>query len=173
LHKQRKVTRSEGAKAFAFAFAFSIAAAFNSKSNARAAEQAPLYKVATPATTSMDPRMISDYQPSGCCEALRPLKGAFAGMTVERWRGSRWVPAYAGTTRDGSRQRDGSRESNGAAKSDASTSFATKCVDPNADSLRHPHPPPRPPILIPTPHAPPHAALQLAKIVIGSNVYSM
>jgi hypothetical protein len=45
LHKQRKVTRSEGAKAFAFAFAFSIAAAFNSKSNARAAEQAPLYKV--------------------------------------------------------------------------------------------------------------------------------
>jgi hypothetical protein len=38
------VTRSEGAKAFAVAVA--VAVAFNSKSNARAAEQAPLLSLA-------------------------------------------------------------------------------------------------------------------------------
>jgi hypothetical protein len=44
LHEQRKVTRSVGAKAFEVEVV--VAAAFNSKSNARAAEQAPLYEKA-------------------------------------------------------------------------------------------------------------------------------
>jgi hypothetical protein len=40
------VTRSEGAKALAVEVAVEFAVAFNSKSNARAAEQAPLLSLA-------------------------------------------------------------------------------------------------------------------------------
>jgi hypothetical protein len=52
LHKQRKVTRSAGAKAFAV----DVAVAFNNKqsNSTRAAEQAPLYVSQTSAPTSLD-----------------------------------------------------------------------------------------------------------------------
>jgi hypothetical protein len=49
LHEQRKVTRSVGAKAFEVEVVVA-AAAFNSKSNARAAEQAPLYEITATCT---------------------------------------------------------------------------------------------------------------------------
>jgi hypothetical protein len=60
LHEQRKVTRSEGAKALAVevevevevevAVAVAVAVVFDSKSNAGAAEQAPLYEVTATCT---------------------------------------------------------------------------------------------------------------------------
>jgi hypothetical protein len=81
LHKQRKVTRSAGAKAFAVEV--EVAVAFNNKQSKsksksrsrsrsrRAAEQAPLYK-----------------QVRGHCYLYeRPWIPAFAGMTVDRWSG--------------------------------------------------------------------------------------
>jgi hypothetical protein len=81
LHEQRKVTRSEGAKALVV----EVAVAFNNKqsNSTRAAEQAPLYESLPPARTSMDDQPSAAekrfplYQPSA-------VEKRFAGMTVER-----------------------------------------------------------------------------------------
>jgi hypothetical protein len=57
LHKQRKVTRSAGAKAFAV----EVVVAFDNKQkHRRAAEQAPFYESMPPARTSLDPRLRGD-----------------------------------------------------------------------------------------------------------------
>jgi hypothetical protein len=92
-----KVTRSEGAKAFAVEVEVevevAVAVAFNSKSNAGAAEQAPLYEITAICTNIHG---SPPYQPFGCGRALRGDDGREMA-TAERSRGRRWVPAYAGT----------------------------------------------------------------------------
>jgi hypothetical protein len=79
-HKQRKVTRSEGAKALAVEVEVEVAVAVafdNKKSNStRAAEQAPLYKYEIAATCTNAPGS-PPYQPSA-------VEKRFAGMTVDR-----------------------------------------------------------------------------------------
>jgi hypothetical protein len=73
LHEQRKVTRSEGAKALAVEVEIAVAFDDKQRKSRRAAEQAPLYEVTATCTNIHGSPL---YQPSA-------VEKRFAGMTID------------------------------------------------------------------------------------------
>jgi hypothetical protein len=100
-----KVTRSEGAKALAVEVAVDVAVAFDNKQK----HEEQRSKLRSTSRCHLHERpWIFDPRPSGIARwrsaPREPVARkqwrfapAFAGMTVERWCGSHWLPTFAGT----------------------------------------------------------------------------